>query len=259
MKKNKRHKFSLIELICIILIVGLLITMGIIAVNRMLNESRINNKLAQEELINKACKLYIDNNSNVAPKVVGDTINVSFKTLKEKGYLLKDVYNSNNENCMNNSYVRVYKLNEKEYTYLPYLHCGDEKIPEVEELVTPTVRILFIDGKESTNNNLIFNNIHESRLYIEIDGGEDSFGRKIEIDTYEITIYVSTKTNPELKEYYSSGIINANKRYTYTIDKKMVNYVKVSDATSINVVVKATNTLGGVNEVTSIAQSNNRN
>ncbi len=256
MKKNKKHKFSLIELLCIIIIVGLLITMSIIAALRMLDESRINNKLAQEELINKACKAYIDTNNTVAPRVIGDSVNISFKELKDKGYIIKDIYNSNNESCMKNSYVRVYKLNAKEYTYLPYLHCGDEEIPEVEELVNPIVKILFIDGKEASNNNLIFNNINESRIYIEMDGGEDSFGRNIEIDKYEITISMRTKKNPDLKEYYYSGVINANKRTSYTIDQKLNTYVNASDATSINVVVKTTNVLGGVSEVTSIAQAN---
>ena len=158
---------------------------------------------------------------------------------------------------MKNSYVRVYKLNTKEYTYLPYLYCGNDEIPDVEELPTPSVKILFIDGKDETSNNLIFNNIHESRFYIEMNGGEDSFGRQIELDTYEITISATTKSNPTLKEYYSSGVINANKQTTYTMDQKIVNYVKTVDATSISIVVKATNTLGGVVEVTSVAQANN--
>ena len=257
MKKNKRHKFSLIELICIISIVGLFITMCVVAITKIIKESRVNSKLVQEELINKACELYIKDNSEVAPKVIGDTVNVSLRVLKENKYLKEDIYNSKNESCMNDSFVRVYKLNTKEYTYLPYLYCGNEIVPEVKEMVEPIVKILFIDGKDQASNNLIFNNIHESRIYIEMTGGKDSFGRQIELNTYEISILMSTKSNPQLKEYYSSGLINANKRYTYTIDEKIMSYVNAGEATSINVVVKATNTLGGMSEVTSIAQSNN--
>ena len=257
MKKNKRH-FSTIELLCIIIIVGLIITMSIIAVLKMLDESKVNNKLAQEESIIKACRLYIENNKTNAPKVIGDSVNVSFNTLKNYGYIIKDIYNSNNEKCMDNSYVRVYKLNNREYTYLPYLHCGNEKVPEVEELVTPMVKILFIDGKDTYNNSLIFNNINETRVYVEIDGGEDAFGRNIEIDNYEMTIYMRTKKDNTLKSYYYSGKTDVERKYTHTIDQKLMSYVNASDATSINVVVKATNVLGGVSEVTSIAQSNNK-
>ena len=223
----------------------------------MIDDSKKSSKLSQVELINNACQSYINNNKSVAPKIVGDSINISFKTLKDENYLISDIYNSSNETCMEKSYVRVYKLNSKEYTYLPYLYCGKETIKDVEELVTPTVKILFIDGKEENNNNLIFNNINESRIYIEMNGGKDSFGRDIELYTYEMTISMKTKTNPELTEYYNSGIISANKRYTYTIDQNIISYVRASDATSINVVVKAVNVLGGVSEVTSLAQANN--
>ena len=260
MKKNKKKKqgLSLIELICIIVIVSLLVTMSVLVVYRIMNETNANNKLAQEELINSACESYIFNNRDKAPKSIGDTVNISLKTLKEQGYLIKDIYNSSKESCMNDSYVRVYKLNMKEYTYLPYLYCGKEKKKDLEELPTPTVNILFIDGKEVNNNNLIFNNIKESRIYIEMIGGEDSFGRQIEMDNYEITISMRTKDNPKLVEEYSSGVISANKRTTYTIDKKIMNYINASKATSINVVVKVTNTLGGVSEAISIAQADNK-
>ena len=255
MKKNKKHKFSLIELFCIIIIVSLFLVMIILAVFRVINESKVNRKLALEEMINSSCDLYIYQNRDKAPKTVGDSVNISLKTLKEAKFLSKHIYNSKKESCMENSYVRVYKLNPKEYSYLTYLYCGNEKVKEVEEVVTPTINILFIDGKNDSSNNLIFNNINESRIYIDMVGGEDSFGRDIELYTYEVNIYMATKSNPDMKEYYSSGVINANKKYTYTIDKKIMSYINASDATSIKVVVKATNTLGGVSEVTSIAQA----
>ena len=59
MKKSKKHGFSLIELLCIILIVGLLLTMCILAVFKMIDDSKKSSRLAQVELINKACESYI--------------------------------------------------------------------------------------------------------------------------------------------------------------------------------------------------------
>ncbi len=259
MKKNKKHGFTLVELICAIIILGLLITMSIIAVNNTIEKSRVDNKLTQEKLLIKACESYIFDNKDKAPKAIGDSVNISLKSLKDKHYLTEDIKNSNNESCMINSYIRVYKLNNREYTYLPYLYCGKDNVNGIEEIPSPSVKILYIDGNDENNNNLIFNNINESRIYIEINGGEDTFGRKIEIDTYEITISMRTKTNTDLVEYYSSGVINANKRYTYTLDNKINNYVNATDATSISVTVRSVNTLGGINEVTSIAQANINN
>ena len=256
MKKNKKPTVSLVELICAIVILSLLIIMAIVAVYKEEEKSKEDSKLAQEESIIKACERYILKNSNDAPKVIGDSVKIKLDTLKERRHLLEDIYNSKKENCMENSYVRVYKLNQSEYSYLPYLYCGDEEIPEVEEIPEPDTKILFIDGKNENSNSLIFNSIHESRIYIEIEGGEDSFGRQIEIDNYEINIYMKTKTNPDLVKSYSSGIIDANRKHIYTIDKKIMSYVNANDATSISVVVRATNVLGGVSEVTSIAQAN---
>lgn len=259
MKKDKRHGFTLIELICAIVILGLLITMSVIAVTKTIEKSKVDSKLAQEKLLNKACESYIFDNKDKAPKAIGDSVNIDLKTLKDKHYLTEDIKNSNNESCMTNSYIRVYKLNKREYTYLPYLYCGKDKVNEVEKLPEPDVKILFIDGNDENNNNLIFNNIDESRIYLEINGGEDSFGRQIEIDTYEITILMRTKNNSDLVEYYSSGVINANKRYTYTIDNKINNYVNANEATTISVRVRAVNILGGVSETTSVAQASINN
>ncbi len=259
MKKDKKHGFTLVELICAIVILGLLITMSVIAVTKTIEKSKVDSKLAQEKLLNKACESYIYDNKDKAPKAIGDSVNIDLKTLKDKHYLTEYIKNSNNESCMNNSYIRVYKLNKREYTYLPYLYCGKDKVKEVEEVVEPDIKILFIDGNDENNNNLIFNNINESRIYIEINGGEDSFGRQIEIDTYEITISMRTKNNPDLVDYYSSGVVNANKRYVYTLDNKINNYVNATDATAISVKVRAINTLGGVNETTSVAQVNTNN
>ena len=233
MKKNKRHRFSIVELICIIVIVGLIITMSIFTVLRTLEKTEENSRLAQEELIIRACERYITKHLDAAPKAIGDSTNIEFDKLKSSNYLTEDIYDTN-------------KSKDKE-----------TKEKYVEDIPNPDVNLLFIDGKEENNNNLIFNNINESRIYIDMNGGEDSFGRKIELYNYEIVIYMRTKTNPNLKQVYSSGVIDANRRYADVIDKKIMSYVNAKDATEIKVVVRTMNVLGGVSEVTSIAQANN--
>lgn len=256
MKKDKKHRFTLVELICIVVIVTLLIIMAIIGASRVINNSKLDSKLAQEKLLIDACKSYINDNNDIAPKTIGDSINIDLSTLKSKNYLKEDIYNNSKKSCMGKSYIRVYKLNRTEYTYLPYLYCGNEKIPENEEVPLPSVKVLFVDDNNETNNNLIFNNINESRIYLEINGGEDSFGRQLEIDTYSITISMRTKNNPNLVEYYTTGMVDANKKYTYTMDRKIMNFVDAYNATSISVEVVATNVLGGASQVISSAQAN---
>lgn len=257
MKKNKKHRFSLIELICIIVIVALLIIMSIFTTLKTLDKSDKDNKLLQEELIIKACEKYIIKNPSESPKAIGDSANIYISKLIERNYLSENVYYFNNESCVGKSYVRVYKLNNNEYSYLPYINCNNKKV--VEEIPNPSVNMLFIDSNDNSSNNLIFNNINESRIYIDMDGGVDSFGRKIEIYNYEINIFMRTKDNPDLVKSYSSGVVDTNRRYSDTIDKKIMSYINAKDAIEIKVVVRVTNTLGGVGEVTSIAEANSRN
>jgi prepilin-type N-terminal cleavage/methylation domain-containing protein len=254
MKKKNKHGFTLVELICVVIIVGLLITVSVFGISRLIEKSKIDSKLAQEKLLIEACESYIEDNKDKAPKAIGDSTRIELGALYDYKYITEDILNSKRESCLDNSYVRIYKLNKKEYTYLPYLYCGDDKVDEVEKVPSPTVKLLFIDDNNENNNNLIFNNIEQSRIYLEMVGGEDSFGRQLELDTYSITISMRTKNSPELEEYYSSGIVNANRRTNHTIDNKIINYVDAYNATSIEVKVVATNILGGVTEVTSIAK-----
>ena len=262
MKKNKKHKFSIVELICIIVIVAVLIVMSIFTTLRSLEKTAENTKLDQEKKIIETCERYIIKNPNDAPKAIGSSTNIYFSKLKERNYLTDDIYNSDDSSCMENSYVRVYKLNKDEYSYLPFIHCDKRKNKEkkkkyIDEIPNPIANLLFIDSKDNSSNNLIFNNINESRIYIDIEGGVDSFGRQIEIYNYELTIYMSTKEKPDLVEVYSSGSVDINRRYKDTIDRKIMSYINAKDATEIKAVLKVTNTLGGVSEVTSIAQANN--
>ena len=81
MKKNKKHRFSLVELICLIIIVGLIVIMSIFTVLKTLEKNHRDTKLSQEELLINACERYIAKNQDIAPKVIGDSINVELSTI----------------------------------------------------------------------------------------------------------------------------------------------------------------------------------
>lgn len=251
--------FTLVELLCAIVILGLLVTMASISIYNVVENSKEESILKQEKLLKKATESYIQDNSSKAPKAIGDSVNISLKELKSKKYITEDIINSKKETCMDNSYIRVYKLSKAEYTYLSYLYCGGEKVPDIEEIPEPNVKVLFIDGNNENNNNLIFNNKDESRLYLEINGGTTPSGDLIEINNYSMVISMRTTDNSDLVEYYSSGLIDVNRKTNFTLDKKISNYVNFSNATSINVTVTAHNIIGGVKSVTVVAQSNINN
>jgi len=252
---KEKKGLTLIELLCVIVIVGLLITVGVIAVTKTIDSAKKNSLTVQEKLLKSTTRTYIDDNPDKAPKLIGDSVNISLSLLKEKHYLTENIYNSSKESCMKDSYVRVYKLNNKEITYLPLLYCGSDK-PGIDDIPTPTVKTLFINKNNEEDSNLIFNNINESRLYIELTGGKTKGKSSIELYSYQILISLRTKNDPILKDYYDSGIIYVNDKYDLTIDDKITKYINFSDITNINVTVIATNKVGGVKEVTTIAGSN---
>lgn len=256
MKKNKKG-FTLVELICVIVILGLLITIAVLAISNMVEKSKKSSTLMQERIINKACESYIQENRDKAPKVIGESVNISLKELKNAKYLNDDIYDANKDSCMKDSFVLVYKRTNTDFSYLPYLYCGDEEVDNEVEIPIPTVKVLFIDDNNSNDSSLIFNNPSTSRIYVEMTGGTTKKGNTLQLDAYRIVISMRTRSNNELKEYYNSGLVHVSDKDSVTIDNKLINYVNMDDATSISVTVIAANTVGGVKEVTSSAETNN--
>ena len=79
----------------------------------------------------------------------------------------EDIKNSKGESCMENSYVRVYKLSKTEYTYTTYLYCGNEEVPEIENVPRPIVTGKFTDSSGEVKNEKL-NNVSDAYLHIEI-------------------------------------------------------------------------------------------
>ena len=42
-------------------------------------------------------------------------------------YLKEDIKNDKGQSCMKESFVRVFKLGQTDYSYTAYVYCGDEK------------------------------------------------------------------------------------------------------------------------------------
>lgn len=256
MKKNNKKGFTLVELLCVIVILGLLITGSVLAITKMIEHSKKKSIEVQEKLVVKACQSYVQDHREKAPKVVGESKNITLRELKEYKYLTEDIYNPNKESCMENSYVLVTRQENKELKFLPYLYCGNDSNETGMIVPEPTVKVLFIDDNNENTNNSIFNNLDASRIYIELTGGSTKNGNLISLDKYNLSISMRTKKDKELKEYYNSGPIYVSTKDTVTIDDKITKYVNAYDATSINITVTAKNVFGGVKETTSIAQIN---
>jgi prepilin-type N-terminal cleavage/methylation domain-containing protein len=255
MKKNKNKLlgFTLVEILASITILGILMCIGYAGVSSIITKSKEAEFEQQKKNIIMAAKSYLKNNTAKTPKNIGDHVNISLQELLETNYLEKEVTNTKKESCMENSYVRVYKYSKAEYTYTPYLYCGDDEVPVEEEAPRPVIKIKLTDSTDNEDKK-VFNNVSSATMNIKITGG-DINGTNIAIDGYLFSISTKSSATDDYVEIYNSGTLSANNKDTIKIKKKITDYVSLTGSTYISVKVVATNKSGGSNEVTVSATS----
>ena len=269
MKKNKRKSkkrslkgFSLVELLAVIVILGLLTTLGISTVSNLIQKSKETEMGSNKNIVTMAAQSYLQSNKNLVPKVIGETTTIKVSELKKNNYLTKDIKNSKGESCMENSYVRVYKLSNTEYTYTTFLYCGDDEVPDEETIPSPVVTAKFTDSSGEVKNEKL-NNVSDAYLFIEVSAASPSnlqsyknMKNPITLDGYSFKIYVVN--NGIRQEAYNSGSLSGGRQEKLLINKKLLDYIDVTGVTEVSLEVTAINTLGGITNVnTSISESGN--
>lgn len=246
--KQERARFSIVELLCLVVIVGLILFM---AFNRLIPFFKVkaDDMVSLEALITKAANDYYQKHGDYLPKNIGESSNISLQDLKKENYLKEDIYNLEHDSCMTNSYVRSYRLNDQECTYHVYLYCGDETPPEVEMIPNPSVSLSFSndDGEEIDSND--FESVINSSFMIDINGGQTRGGTPLAIDYYSFTISVLTDSAEETANVYHSGNLYTNRYNHLKFMKKIYDYMKLDHATSVSITVKVVNVVGGIQEV----------
>ena len=178
----------------------------------------------------------------MAPKAIGESKIIKLSELKKNNYLKDNILNEKGESCMDNSFIRVYKSSQNEYTYTTYLYCGNEEVPDTIELPLPSIELNFSKYNEVSNPYFTY----------KIDGSKDD--DTLTIDGYEFSI--STKLNENeaggettYNEVYNSGTINGNRHTTITNTIKFKDYVDISGVSSVKVDFIVYNSAGGVAEL----------
>ena len=156
--KMNRKGFSLVEILAVIVIVGTLSFFAISSITRYINQSR-KEKVAQDKKnVSMAAQLYLQSNRNLYPKLIGDETRINLADLKKKSYLKEDIVNDAGESCMEKSFVRVYKLNEGDFSYTTYLYCGDDDVPDQIDIPKPVIEdFKFTGGSQNANGS--FNDV----------------------------------------------------------------------------------------------------
>ena len=122
MRKLNKKGFSMVELLATIVILGILATVSIAAIQGIISKAKERYYKTQENNMIAAARSYYEKNSEQAPKVNGTIGKVELKTLNNEKYIdqVKDYYK---KACsMDDSYVKVFKY-EDEYIYTAYLDC----------------------------------------------------------------------------------------------------------------------------------------
>ena len=263
MKKINKKGFSLVELLAVVAILGIIAVIGISATTMLTDKAKSSEMDSHKNAVTMSAQSYLQKNKNLVPKVVGETKKIKVSELRDANYLTEDIKNSKGQSCMENSYVRVYKLSKTEYTYVTYLYCGNEEVPEVENVPSPKIVAKFTDSSGEVSNNKL-NNVSDAYLHIEINSASDrekeeynSQNTQIEIDGYSFKIF--TVKDGVRQESYNSGSLSAGREEKLVINKKLKDYIDVTTVTEVSVEVTAINTLGGITTInTTLSEGGNQ-
>ena len=247
MKKRKKG-FSLVELLVVIVIVGILATLAIVGFNRYIDKSRREKDNQNKNNLEMATELYMQDNRDQLPVLIGDSVKVDLSKLRKANYIKENVKNARGEDCMEHSFVRVYKLSKTEYSYYTYLYCGKDEVPSELDVPQPAIIDFKFVGGEYKNG--AFNDVKNAKFTFKIKGSleDDTIG----IYSYQYSIYADVQKKGEFSEVYRSDNMMAGFEPILEVtSKELSNYISTTGFSSLRVYVMAVNEQGGVDEFTS--------
>ena len=232
---NNRKGFSLVELLATIVIIGILASVTIFAVTRVIDKSKNEKNITEVKSATLAAKSYMQANKELAPKGIGETIKISFQELKDTKYLTEDIIRDDGENCMENSYIEVIKTGKNTYDYKPHIYCGSEVPPAEDALDPPALKngIIFSDS----------NDVNVASFSFTILGSASN--KNTTITSYTYIISTKRDTQSDYQEVYNSGVLNGEKRTEINVNEKIKKYVDLTGTTSVRLTVLARNSEGG--------------
>ncbi len=254
MKMNNKG-FSMVEILAVVVILGVLSTIGIVSVTKLIENSRKHYYEAQSDQLVLAAQSYANDNKNILPKNIGGTHTIYLKELIDKKYIKEDIVDKNKVPCytedqevdgkkVKGSRVDIYKSSKNEYKYIGYLECnecqkenekdGDYSCSDKNKEEKPKISISMIKLDSKSQGNVIYNDSHKINITIDAVEKKTGYDQSVKISSYSYKIYVNgiVKLNSGLK-------IN-NKKDQIKIEEQLNKYTPGK----VTVKVTVTNTLG---------------
>ena len=124
MKNNSKKGFTIIELLAAVVIVGIIISLAVIAINKYILQGRnaVDNQLEKQLIL--ASKNYFNDNKTKFINIDEKGVVVWYTTLKAENYMSNDLVDSNGNSCAK-SYVVVSKDKTK-YSYIGCIMCDND-------------------------------------------------------------------------------------------------------------------------------------
>ena len=224
----------MIELLGVIVIIGILSSLAIVSVSRLINNAKNSSDDSLANTLKMASQSYMEDNKNKMPKAIGEIVDLKAETLRKSNYITSDLKNSKGDSCMAKSHVKVYKRTSTEYVYTPYVCCGNSSCKSEEDKNSPVITINFSGD---------LTQVRVSSFTVNISGDGESKS-KAEVDSYSYIILVKSAGSSEYIEAYNSGSVAVKNKKNLTFTKELSEFSDFSGENNFKVVVTAINEFG---------------
>lgn len=122
--------FTMVELLGTIVILGILTTISILGIQRLLSTAKEKYYESQEQALISAVRSFVEKNKQYLPKLNGQISNITLRTVIKAKYIDKVVDYNKNPCSEDDSFVQVFYY-DKDYYYTPYLKCDNWHSKEI--------------------------------------------------------------------------------------------------------------------------------
>ena len=239
---KNRKGFTLVELLAVIVILGIIMMISIPAVNRWIDRGKAESDEGNKKTLVMAAQSYAQGNSESLPKAIGDSTIITAEELKNSNFLKEELVNSDKNICMD-YYVKVRKVNQKNYEYKAYIYCEGDTITADKAEANPNITIFFYGTK---NENGQVDDVKVSAVRITIDGGNTASKQfNLASYSYSISARYTGSSSDKIVEIFNSGNVDAGQEQRIIIEKSLADYTDITKVNDFVVTVEAYNSVGG--------------